>query len=99
MAGRASQQIARTVDEQDGLRRLVATLRKDLVGRPITLGWTHGDFYPGNVLADTAGVSGIISWSRARAAHVVALDLVFWLVTMPRRASSHGSGCTRSLRG
>jgi O-antigen/teichoic acid export membrane protein/aminoglycoside phosphotransferase (APT) family kinase protein len=77
-----AEQIARTVDEQGGLRRLVATLRKDLAGRPVTLGWTHGDFYPGNVLADTAGVSGIISWSRARAADLVALDLVFWLVTM-----------------
>jgi O-antigen/teichoic acid export membrane protein len=87
-----AERIARTVDENGSLRRLVATLHRDLAGRPVTLGWTHGDFYPGNVLADTAGVSGIISWSQARAADLVALDLVFWLLTMPGRQQPRSFG-------
>jgi O-antigen/teichoic acid export membrane protein len=79
-----AERIARTVDGSGGLSRLVATLRQDLVGRPVTLGWTHGDFYWGNVLADAVGrVTGIVDWSQAREADLVALDTVFWLLTMP----------------
>jgi O-antigen/teichoic acid export membrane protein len=63
---------------------MVASLRKDLAGRQVALGWTHGDFHPGNLLIDGSGqVSGIVDWSQAREQDLLALDIAFWLLTAP----------------
>jgi O-antigen/teichoic acid export membrane protein/aminoglycoside phosphotransferase len=87
-----AERIARAVGESN-LSRLVATLHRDLAGRRVTLGWTHGDFYPDNVLAAANGqVSGIVDWGQAREADLVALDLVFWLLTMPVRGQPRNLG-------
>lgn len=65
-------------------RRRVALLASDLhatlKGRTVDLGWTHGDFHPGNVLYDVGRVSGIVDWDQA-ADSLVALDNVLWLLT------------------
>ncbi|HEY6278627.1 MAG TPA: aminoglycoside phosphotransferase family protein [Streptosporangiaceae bacterium] len=63
---------------------LAAALRAELTAGPLPLGWTHGDFYPGNVLVGDRGqVTGIIDWSQARPADLVPLDLAFWLLAAP----------------
>jgi hypothetical protein len=87
-------QIARTVDSISGiLSRLVTSIHEELAGRPVMLGWTHGDFYPGNLLTTTSGrVSGIVDWSQAREGDLVALDLVFWLLTLPDRRQPRSFG-------
>lgn len=85
-------QIARAVPETASLERLATGLYGYLAGRRVTLGWTHGDFYSGNVLAGADGaVTGIVDWSQARERDLLALDLVFWLLTVP------GHGEPRSL--
>jgi O-antigen/teichoic acid export membrane protein len=77
-------EIARAVDDTASLDRMVVGLHDYLAGRRVTLGWTHGDFYSGNVLAGPDGlVTGIVDWSQAREQDLLALDLVFWLLTVP----------------
>jgi Ser/Thr protein kinase RdoA (MazF antagonist) len=64
--------------------RLAEALRADLAGRLVTLGWTHGDFHPGNVLVGVGGqVTGIVDWGEAREEDLPVLDLAFWLLTVP----------------
>jgi O-antigen/teichoic acid export membrane protein len=87
-------EIARAVPETAGLERMAAGLHDYLAGRLVTLGWTHGDFYSGNVLAGPDGlVTGIVDWSQAREQDLLALDLVFWLLTVP----GPGHGYPRSF--
>ena len=63
---------------------LAGALRSDLAGRPLTLGWAHGDFHPGNVLVSADGrVTGIVDWGGAREQDLSVLDLAFWLLTVP----------------
>lgn len=88
--------LARLVDEPAGylrraapaatVDRLAALLHAELTGRALTLGWTHGDFYPGNLLV-AAGqqVTGIVDWSQVRQQDLVALDVAFWLLTVPQQ--------------
>jgi aminoglycoside phosphotransferase len=72
--------------------RLTAALHAGLAGLPMTLGWTHGDFHPGNVLAGPPGrVAGIVDWDQARERDLVATDIAFWLLTVP------GTGRQREL--
>jgi O-antigen/teichoic acid export membrane protein len=86
-------EIARAVDDTAGLDRLAAGLHEYLAGRLVTLGWTHGDFYSGNVLAGPDGlVTGIVDWSQARDQDLIALDLVFWLLTVPGRGEPRSFG-------
>ena len=82
-------EIARAVENTASLDRMAAELYEYFAGRKVTLGWTHGDFYPGNVLAGPDGlVTGIVDWSQAREQDLLALDLVFWMLTVP--APGHG---------
>lgn len=76
--------IRRTVRASGGVDRLISTLHKDLAGRQVTLGWTHGDFHPGNILVSADGtVTGIVDWGEARERDLSVLDLAFWLLTLP----------------
>jgi hypothetical protein len=69
---------------QPALGRLAAALRAELASGPLPVGWTHGDFYPGNVLVGDGGqVTGILDWSQARPLDLVPLDLAFWLLAGP----------------
>jgi hypothetical protein len=86
-------EIARATGDTASLDRMAAGLHEYLAGRPVTLGWTHGDFHAGNVLAGPDGlVTGIVDWSQAREQDLLALDLVFWLLTMPARGGPRSFG-------
>ena len=96
-------EIARAVADTASLDRMAAELHEYFAGRQVTLGWTHGDFYSGNVLAGQDGlVTGIVDWSQAREQDLLALDLVFWLLTVPGSgpgyARSFGSRVASGLR-
>lgn len=86
-------EITRAVPETGSLHRMAAGLHDYLSGRLVTLGWTHGDFYSGNLLASPdGGVTGIVDWSQARERDLLALDLVFWLLTVPDRGQRRSFG-------
>jgi O-antigen/teichoic acid export membrane protein/aminoglycoside phosphotransferase len=79
--------------------RLAASLHAALAGRWVTLGWTHGDFCPGNVLVSTDGrVTGIVDWGRIRDHDLVILDLAFWLLKVPRPGQPHEFGARIAAR-
>lgn len=72
------------VPRNDALDRLASALYSDLTGRRITLGWTHGDLAPGNVLITGRQLAGIIDWGNVREQDLTSLDLAFWLLTVAR---------------
>lgn len=77
----------------DVVDRLTRALRSSLAGRTVTLGMTHGDFTAGNILADDdARVTGIVDWGDAREHDLPALDIAFWLLTLPGQGRIHGLG-------
>jgi len=77
----------------DVVDRLTRALHSSLAGRTVTLGMTHGDFTAGNVLADDdARVTGIVDWGDAREHDLVALDIAFWLLTLPGQGRIRGLG-------
>lgn len=68
--------------------RMVAFLHGGLIGRTITVGCTHGDFWPGNVLmTDTPSgpdVTGIVDWENGTDIGLPDFDHVHWyLATRP----------------
>ncbi len=87
------------VPRKDAVDRLVAALHTRLAGRRVRLGWTHGDFYPGNVLVGPSGrVTGIVDWSQVREDDLVILDTAFWLLTIPRAGQPHEFGARVATR-
>ena len=79
--------------------RLVGTLHAQLAGCRVTLGRTHGDFYPGNLLFSTGGrVTGIVDWSEAREQDLVVLDPAFWLLTVPTAGQPRAFGARVATR-
>ncbi len=77
---------------------LVRELRGTLAGRCEQLGWTHGDFHPGNVLFEDGNVTGIVDWDQADDSGLIALDNVFWLLTTSRDRSELGGRIVQRLR-
>lgn len=64
------------------LDRVLAELQMSLSGQVVTLGWVHGDFYPGNVLAGPGGaIEGIVDWAQAHSGDLPLLDVAHWLLT------------------
>ncbi|KUL74153.1 MULTISPECIES: aminoglycoside phosphotransferase family protein [unclassified Streptomyces] len=58
-------------------------LAHDLAGRRLLVGWTHGDFHPGNVLTDGAGaVRGLIDWAGADPDGPCVLDCHTFVLTL-----------------
>lgn len=87
------------VRRKDVVDRLAAGLTAELAGRKVRLGWTHGDFFPGNILVSGDGrVRGIIDWGQAREHDMVVLDLAFWLLTIPRAGQPHEFGARIAAR-
>ncbi|HKS45682.1 MAG TPA: phosphotransferase [Amycolatopsis sp.] len=91
LLGRSVYEPAEHLRRIDGTRcavdRLAATLREQLEGRRVGVGWTHGDFFPGNVLVGTDGrVTGIVDWGQAREHDLTLLDIASWLLFTRRRA-------------
>ena len=94
-AGRLRCAVSRT----DAVDRLVAALHAQLADHRVTLGWTHGDFYPGNILVGPSGqVTGIVDWSQVREDDLVILDTAFWLLTIPRAGQPHEFGARVAAR-
>lgn len=93
MVDEPTETIMTSLPSADVVRRLASTLRSDLAGRELTLGWTHGDFHPGNImLSADRRVTGIVDWGEAREHDLPALDIAFWLLTMPEQGRSRGVG-------
>ncbi len=68
-----------------------------LEGQPITVGWTHGDYGPGNILmGPDREVTGIIDWEFAQPADFPSLDIVTLLLTV--RMYVHGQELGRVVR-
>jgi O-antigen/teichoic acid export membrane protein len=87
------------VRRKECVDKLAAALHAQLAGRWVTLGWTHGDFYPGNVLIGPGGqITGIVDWSGAREDDLVILDIAFWLLTVPRAGQPREFGARVAAR-
>lgn len=80
------------------LDRIGVLLRAGLAGAQVRLGWTHGDFHPGNVLVGADGeVTGIVDWDQARDRDITTIDLAFWLLTV--RSSGPAPGRRQEFGG
>jgi aminoglycoside phosphotransferase (APT) family kinase protein len=56
-------------------------LRRQIAGRELPFSWTHGDFWPGNLLIDpsTGAIGGVVDWDRASADQIPLHDLMHLL--------------------
>lgn len=62
---------------RDALQSLEAFLRRKFIGLDLPFGWTHGDYWPGNILVHSGGgISGIIDWDRAAPNQLPLLDIL-----------------------
>ena len=64
------------------LDRLRTELHGHLAGRPVRVGWIHGDYWPGNLLLAAGGtqVTGIVDWDRAAPGELPEHDLLHLLL-------------------
>ena len=65
-----------------------------LAARRLAVGWSHGDFVPGNILVDPAAarVTGIVDWELARPADLPLVDVATVLLAARMQASRHELG-------
>ena len=81
---------------------LRAFLYSRLDGRPLTVGWVHRDFHPGNVLFSPDGtrVTGILDWADAIPDGPTALDATRFTLATRLGPSGRGIGelTVRALR-
>jgi aminoglycoside phosphotransferase (APT) family kinase protein len=51
---------------REGVDRLRRDLSDSLLGRSVRLGWIHGDYWPGNILASARSgrITGIVDWDQ-----------------------------------
>lgn len=67
---------------QLGLERRLDQLHAALQGQRVSVGWVHGDFWPGNLLvrahedSPRVELTGIVDWDRARQDDICLLDLI-----------------------
>lgn len=63
------------------LDQLEARLRSQIAGRELPFSWTHGDFWPGNLLVQPASgvLGGVVDWDRASADQIPLHDLLHLL--------------------
>jgi Predicted aminoglycoside phosphotransferase len=61
------------------LRRLSCRLHAAWMGRRVSVGWVHGDFWLGNVLVDpkSGATTGIVDWEWAGAGELPAQDVIY----------------------
>jgi aminoglycoside phosphotransferase (APT) family kinase protein len=73
------------------LETLRNDLRSALLGRPLPIGWIHGDFWPGNLLVDSVAgtVTGIVDWDQAGAEQLPLHDILH-LALYSRRLAGGG---------
>jgi aminoglycoside phosphotransferase len=64
--------------------RVESFLCDGLREQTLTMGWVHGDFYPGNVLVDSSGhVCGVVDTAQTQQRGLPVLDLAHWVLTLP----------------
>ncbi len=91
--GKPAERIRNGLSVGGGIGRLADALRAELAGRPVTLGWAHGDFHPGNLLFGADGrVTGIVDWGEAKEQDLAAIDVAFWLLTVPAQSEPREFG-------
>jgi aminoglycoside phosphotransferase (APT) family kinase protein len=63
------------------LEHLEDLLRTQIAGRELPFSWTHGDFWPGNLLIQplSGTIGGIVDWDRASADQLPLHDLLHML--------------------
>lgn len=63
------------------LDRLEELLRSQIAGHELPFSWTHGDYWPGNLLIEpsSGAIGGIVDWDRAAADQVPLHDLLHLL--------------------
>jgi aminoglycoside phosphotransferase (APT) family kinase protein len=66
----------RRAELRAALDRLRNDLAEALLGRRVRRGWIHGDYWPGNVLASSGRVTGIVDWDQAAAGQLPLHDLL-----------------------
>jgi aminoglycoside phosphotransferase (APT) family kinase protein len=66
---------------RDKLRSLEAILRCQIYGRELSFAWSHGDYWPGNILMQPGDgmLSGIVDWDRATPRQLPLLDVLHLL--------------------
>jgi hypothetical protein len=88
---RRLERFAETRPRHGELRAGVDRLRRDLaaalLGRTVGLGWIHGDFWPGNILAspESGRITGVVDWDQAAAADQLGLHDLLHLYLHARR--------------
>jgi O-antigen/teichoic acid export membrane protein len=99
LVDKPAERLRGAVPRKDAVDRMGAALHAVLAGRQVRLGWTHGDFYPGNILVGSAGqVTGIVDWSQVREDDLIILDTAFWLLTIPKAGQPHQFGARVAAR-
>ena len=89
-----AERLRRAVRSPAAVDRVAGLIQAGLAGAGLAMGWTHGDFHPGNVLtiggtrtgtypATSMRVTGVVDWDQAVWPGPVAVDLAFWLLTVP----------------
>jgi aminoglycoside phosphotransferase (APT) family kinase protein len=87
------EQLAKRAGSARDYDRLVADIRNRLSAQPIPTVYSHGNFWLGNVLFDTANnLTGVIDWDCATAFSLPALDLIYLLVRTQSLARSTSFG-------
>ena len=68
----------RPASRQAEVLRLIADeLRGELLGRPVELGWGHGDYTPGNIYfiaPDGREIRGVVDWGAASPSRLASFD-------------------------
>jgi len=74
--------------------RLGHDLASSLLDRTVRLGWIHGDFWPGNILAmpGTGRITGVVDWDQATADQLPLHDLLHLHLHARRLARSEELG-------
>jgi hypothetical protein len=82
------------------LGQLESMLTRALVGRRMTVSWTHGDYQPGNVrLAGRQGpINRIVGWGQARGDRPPLIDLYLMLLTASSQVEGADFGAVVSDR-
>ena len=62
---------------RDALQSVEAFLRRKLIGLDLPFAWTHGDYWPGNIMTHPGGgISGVLDWDRAVVNQLPLLDIL-----------------------
>jgi O-antigen/teichoic acid export membrane protein len=68
--------------QADVVERLLEQARRELEGRVITTGWTHGDYWLGNLLfAGPNEVAAVVDWSEMNRGGYPGMDIVHLLLS------------------